>query len=181
MSGILAKITSLVQHIQHFNDYPEDYRPSQCPHCHKAGVWAHGCYHRSADQDHHKKKKERLGPVPIPRFLCPHCGKTCSTLPECIPPRRWYLWVIQQAALLSLLAGESLPPRKPSRCPGRSTIKRWWDWLKENFHLHADTLRAHDTELGRVSGFQKFWQECLGKMSLSESMYWLSESGVIIP
>jgi hypothetical protein len=181
MSGILAKITSLGQHIQHFHDNPEDYRPSQCPYCHKSGVWAHGCYKRAVDRDEKTRTRDLLDPVPIPRFLCPHCGKTCSTLPECIPPRRWYLWVIQQAALLSLLAGESLPPRKPSKRPGRSTIKRWWNGLKEDFHLHADTLRAQDSELGRVSGFLEFWQECLGKMSLSEAMYLLHKGGLIIP
>jgi hypothetical protein len=179
MPNIIAEITSLEQHVQHLKDYPKDYRPSQCPHCCKAGVWMHGCYSRIAD--HNEKTGGHMNPVPIPRFFCPHCKKTCSTLPECISPRRWYLWAIQQAFLLSILTGGSLPSVRPFRCPGKATIKRWWGWLKGNFHIHASTLRSHDPELGRISGFQEFWQACLSKMPLSEAMYWLHKEGLPIP
>jgi hypothetical protein len=179
MPGILAEITSLEQHIQHLADFPQEYRPSQCPHCYKAGVWIHGYYGRTAD--HNERTGGRLNPIPIPRFFCPHCRKTCSTLPECIPPRRWYLWTIQQVFILSLLTGGQLPSVSPSRCPGRVTIGRWWNWLKEKFPLHADTLRARDPDLGRVSGFHEFWRACLDKMPLSEAMYWLHKNGLTIP
>ena len=179
MSSILAEITSLEQHIQHLYNYPDDYRPPQCPHCHKANVWIHGSYTRMADRD--KKTSGHLNPVPIPRFRCPHCKKTCSVLPECIPPRRWYLWTIQQAALWLLLTGHSLPPIRPSRYPGRTTIRRWWQWLQDAFLHHADVLRSRFPELGRFVGFHEFWQTCLTKMPLSEAMYWLHKAGLAIP
>jgi hypothetical protein len=91
------------------------------------------------------------------------------------------LWTIQQAVLSLLLAGYSLPLAKFSRSPRRATISRWWNWLQEKFSIHADTLRAHDPELGRCSGFQEFWQACLTRMSLSEAMYVLHKGGLTIP
>ncbi len=180
MPNILAQITSIVKHIQHLNDSPQDYRPSQCPHCHKAGVWGHGCYGRTADRD--EKSGRRLNPVPIPRFFCPRCQKTCSTLPECLPPRRWYLWSVQQAALALLLAGRHTPPwTRHFQYPARATIRRWIDWFLDMFLLHAGTLRSIFPELGRTDGFHEFWMACQDKMPLSEAMYWLHKSGVPIP
>jgi len=179
MSGILAGITSLVQHVHHLNSNHNDYRPDQCFNCHKAGLWKHGCYGRTADQN--KNNKENMNPVLVPRFICPHCRKTCSTLPECIPPRRWYLWTIQQVILLALLVGESLPPRNLSQHPGRATILRWWNWFQEKFVLHAGILRSNDPELGRFPEFREFWQACLTKMSLSKAMYLLHKGGLVIP
>ncbi len=179
MSSILAKITSLGQHIKHLCDHPQDYRPPQCPHCHKAGVWIHGSYGRMADRD--EKTGGHLNPVTIPRFRCPHCKKTCSVLPECIPPRRWYLWDIQQAVLQLLLAGHPLPSTKPARHPGIATIRHWWNWFQESFLCHADALRSRFPEFGRLVGFYEFWKTCLTKMSLSEAMYWLHKSGLSIP
>lgn len=179
MPTILAQITTLVQHIQHLNASPHDYRPSQCPHCHKAGVWVHGYYGRTVDRD--EKTGGRMNPVPIPRFLCPHCQKTCSTLPECIPPRRWYLWTVQQVALLLLLTGKAPPWTRQSQYPARVTIRRWMAWFRDMFLLHADTLRSIFPELGRSSGFHEFWRSCQDKMSLSEAMYRLHKSGIPIP
>ncbi len=179
MSMILAQITSLAKHIQHLNARAQDYRPSQCPHCHKAGVWVHGCYGRAADRDN--KTGGRMNPVPIPRFLCPHCQKTCSTLPECIPPRRWYLWTFQMVALHLLLTGKHPPWTRQSQSPARATIRRWMDRFLALFSLHADTLRAIFPELGRTNGFHEFWRACLDKMSLSAAMVRLHENGVPIP
>lgn len=88
MRSILSNIESLYQHNQTRSDNIEAYRPQQCPHCGKAGVWRHGDYLRKADYEN--SGLESLNPVAIPRFYCPHCGRTCSVLPACIPPHRHY-------------------------------------------------------------------------------------------
>ena len=106
MVHIVAEILSLIQHIKTFHDEPERYRLEYCLCCGKSGLWFHGCYSRKADRSGDAGKS--LNPIFIQRLFCPNCRKTCSALPECIPPRRWYLWDEQQTALLLLLAGNSL-------------------------------------------------------------------------
>jgi hypothetical protein len=66
---------------------PEAYRPDSCPHCRLAGLWCHGCYYRKADRS---AGVESHNPVAVLRFLCRSCLRTCSRLPLCIAPRRWY-------------------------------------------------------------------------------------------
>lgn len=90
MTLILPRIFSLVQHIMALQRAPESYRPDRCPWGHTK-VWCHGCYTRKSDRK--DLDQPCLNPVAIPRFLCPECRCTCSTLPECTPPRSWYLWV----------------------------------------------------------------------------------------
>src|SRR5687767_7978814 len=77
-------------------------------------------------------------------------AQPCSVLPSCLPPRRWYLFSVQQAVLVLLLSGVSL-----RRCadivgtlwgPARSTMRRWRLGLEArhaqfSFHL----LTAHRT------------------------------------
>jgi hypothetical protein len=106
MALILPGIHSLEQHHRRLCVQPEDYRPERCPHCGKAGVWCHGAYSRKADRE--GRCDACLNPVPIPRFLCPHCQGTCSRLPQCLAPRRWYGWAVQQAVLAALVAGHSV-------------------------------------------------------------------------
>ena len=64
------------------------------------GVWRHGHYRRKTDRE--GQEGVYLDPVPIPRFYCRHCQATCSRLPGCIAPRRWYSWLVQQAVLAVL-------------------------------------------------------------------------------
>lgn len=108
MALILPGIHSLAQHLQHLQALPEDYRPERCPHCGRARMWCHGAYTRKADRE--RSRSASLNPVPIPRFLCSFCYRTCSRLPECVPPRRWYLWAVQQAVLGLICAGHSVGP-----------------------------------------------------------------------
>ncbi|WP_226382967.1 DUF6431 domain-containing protein [Burkholderia mayonis] len=58
-------------------------------------MWGHGCYDRKAD----RSADGQLNPVSVPRFRCPSCRRTCSRLPLCICPRRWYGWALQQQVL----------------------------------------------------------------------------------
>ena len=143
------------------------------------GLWAHGCYERKADRD-----TGELNPVAIPRFLCGRkagCGRSCSSLPSALPPRRWYLWIVQAVALLSLLSGASLRECAAVSGRARSTVRRWWRWLKERHDLFAFHLRSHRPEWRRVSQWQEFWLRCLREQSLRESMASLDRRGVVVP
>ena len=176
---ILAGIVSLRQHVCHVQTQLDDFRPACCPHCGHQGLWYHGWYGRQSS----RRGLEQLtvDPIPIQRFLCPRCGRTCSCLPEAIPPRRWYLWDVQQLALCLLLGGTSLNDLARQLQPCRQTLKRWWQRLRDRFDLQASTLRSHFAELGRWPGFAAFWSHCLDTMPLSGAMLCLYQAGVSIP
>src|SRR5580693_3514463 len=159
MVHIVAKIVSLIQYVELIKKEPKMLRPDHCPVCGKAGVWFHGCYSRKADRAN--SGDSSLNPLLIQRFFCPNCCRTCSVLPECIPPRRWYLWEVQQVALLLVLAKKSFRVIANNIMPSRHTIKRWLTRLQEQFHLHKDTLCNHFIALGRTVNFSDFWSGCL--------------------
>lgn len=179
MCRILPAIDSLDQHLYHLQHYPEAYRPQQCPHCGLGGVWRHGHYRRKADRE--GKDGVYRDPVPIPRFYCRHCQATCSRLPVCIAPRRWYAWSAQQVVLAVLLSGSSV--RKAARMsrPDRHTIRRWWRWLADRFSRHSFHLRSHFPELGRYATQSSFWLAWFRRRSLAAAMAVLDRDGVTIP
>lgn len=177
MLSILAGILSLVQHITTLQQTPERYLPARCPHCGKAGVWRHGDYLRKAD----RLQDGELNPILIPRFFCRFCLKTCSVLPECIPPHRWYLWEIQQAVFLLCLAGKSFYAVAQASMPSQQTIKRWLGRFQEKFREHRDALCHWFVKLGHTLDFVDFWQACLNKISLGSAMRLCHVAGVIIP
>jgi len=173
---ILAAITSLMQYLITLENDLSQHCPDKCPSCGKAGLWGHGVYYRKPDRE-----SGVLNPIPIHRFLCPHCKHTCSVLPECIPPRRWYLWEAQQAALQLLLSGQSLRAIAMALTPGRSTISRWWNRFKEQFLRHESALRSRCADLGRAAGIVNFWKACLEKYSLATAMRLCFIEGVTVP
>ena len=179
MCRILPAIESLDQHLYHLQHDPETYRPRQCPHCGLVGVWRHGHYRRKADRE--GQDGVYLDPVPIPRFYCRHCQATCSRLPACIAPRRWYPWLVQQAALVVRLSGSSLRQAVQMSRPARHTIRRWWRWLEDRFSRYSLHLRSHFPALGRCASPTAFWLTCFGRMSLADAMAWLDRDGVVIP
>lgn len=179
MTIILAEILSLFQYIKILIHAPEQYRPNRCPGCGKSGLWRHGHYSRKADRLHQPDKS--LNPIFIQRFFCPNCKHTCSLLPECIAPHRWYLWAVQQAALLLILTGKSFSAVAKEIPPSRHTISRWMSRFKERFHLHKDTLCHHFIALGRHCSFSDFWPTCLNIISLSQAMRLCHVAGVPIP
>jgi hypothetical protein len=102
-------------------------------------------------------------------------------LPECIAPRRWYGWAIQQLVLQLLLLGCS-----GHRCAGwvgldRRTIGRWWGWLGERSEEFAMFLKARFPALGRAVDLSEFWEGCWQTMSLSQAMAWLDHDRVVVP
>lgn len=176
MVCIVAGILLLTQHLKVLQESPEDYLPNYCPHCGKLGIWPHGHYSRKAD----RSPKGELNPIFIPRFFCPHCQTTCSVLPECIPPRSWYLWCVHQVVLLNLLSNKSLHAVSQLVQPSRSTCKRWWNKFKDRFLLYRDALCAHMNELGCAIDFSHFWQLCFTHMSLDHAMLLCNLAGVAI-
>jgi hypothetical protein len=177
MNRIVGSIVSLAQHLATVFTDPEVYRPAACPYCGRGGLWHHGCYHRKADRIH--SDEESLNPVPVRRFRCPGCSHTCSRLPACIPPRRWYDWFVQQAVLLLLLCGASLGDCE--RCTGRprDTVRRWRDWLRDRGDEFTLFLRSRFLELGRLTDFESFWRHVMEGMSLQQAMVWLDRDLVV--
>src|ERR1035438_8298544 len=118
MYRIVSGITSLPQHIETLHSTPEVYRPAKCPHCGLAGLWRHGYYSRKSNRNSPNEKSHSL--IEIPRYLCPACCHTCSRLPSCVPPRRWYNWLFQQQVLQCLLIVYSLHGCAAKFCIDRS-------------------------------------------------------------
>lgn len=182
MSRIVPAIASLEQHLRTLNSDPEKYRPSRCPTCGLGGLWCHGHYCRKAD-----RQSAKLNPIPVPRFLCGKeqgCGKTCSSLPSCIAPRRWYLWIVQQVVLVYLLAGASLESgatQCASLGPAVSTMQRWWRWLKRRHDEFSFHLRNHQPEWGRATQWREFWQRAMQEEPLRELMAYLDRQGLTVP
>lgn len=177
MHRIVGSITSLSQHLIAIVTDTEQYRPAACPHCQLKGLWRHGCYHRKADRS--AGDGESLNPVPVLRFLCRACEGTCSRLPACMAPRRWYDWVVQQTVLMLVLSGMSL--HGCARCSGfdRRTVRRWRDWLHERGEQFAFFLRSRWSELGRVADFDAFWRNVIDELSLQQAMTWLDRDLVV--
>jgi len=183
MPIILPDILTLVQHVQTLNTEPKRYHPDHCSYCGHSILWFHGYYPRKSDREN--PLPASLNPLFIPRFFCPHCKRTCSVLPECIPPKRWYLWILQQQILLRLLLGSSVhaahQSHAPPITPSRSTIARWWRRLQEQFQQQRDALCAHCHLLAKNTALTHFWQTCLEYFSFSKAMLICHQSGVLIP
>lgn len=179
MMHIVAGMDSLIQYLEKIKKEPEILRPNRCHSCGKSGVWLHGCYPRKADRTNSGDLS--LNPILIQRFFCPNCRRTSSALPTCIPPRRWYLWEVQQVALLFVLAKKSLHAIENKITSSRHTIKRWFSRFQEQFSFHKDILCNYFIELGRTVDFSDFWLTCFKKISLAEAMRLCHASGVPVP
>ena len=180
MHRIVSGITTLCQHIDTLFSTPNIYRPPCCSNCGHGTLWNHGCYFRKAVRglafDDGSQK-----PIQIPRYLCSFCQRSCSRLPSCIPPRRWYGWLLQQQVLQSLLTVYSLRGCGIVHGLCRSTVRRWWNWLASRTPTFEFFLRSRYPELGRTIDSPSFWRACLGSMPLSEIMACLDNDGVTVP
>lgn len=178
MERIVGSISTLVQHLEAVATDPERYRPAACPHCRCSRVWRHGSYWRKADRG--SDAGCSLNPVEVLRFFCAACVRTCSRLPACIAPRRWYDWLVQQAVLLLVLSGVSV--HEASRASGRDrhTVRRWRDWLQGRSGQFAFFLRSRWPQLGRLSDHEAFWRNVIETVSLQQAMAWLDRE-VVVP
>jgi hypothetical protein len=177
MHRIVFAFASLTQHLNAVDRTPQAYRPVACGYCGCSGLWSHGRYHRKAD----RSATGALNSVPILRFRCRTCSRTCSRLPLCIAPRRWYSWALQQQVLLLLFAGCSLRRASSIFALGRHTVQRWRQWLDERSLAFDFFLRSRFAELGRAVDRPAFWLGCLQRMPLCEAMAWLDGDGVCVP
>ena len=171
MYRIVSSITSFAQHFKSIAEFPDPYCPSVCPHCGLKILQKHGFYYRKADRCSGYETSHN--PVPIRRYRCAGCGRTCSRLPLCIAPRRWFDWGMQQTILLLLLNGYSLHHCARHLPPDRRTVRRWWDWLRARTERFAFFLRARFPELGRSADGGSFWRTVMSGMSLANAMAWL--------
>lgn len=173
MQRIVAGITSLEQHEERLEQTPEIYRPPCCPHCGIKVVWRHGCYHRKADM--YNRGDANRNPVPILRYCCSACQRTCSRLPECIAPRRWYHWGVQEVALRSTLKSVASPP-SPYPTPARRTVGRWHHWLQERTLTFRFLLTRRFPDLGRIGDDTGFWLGVFDTLGLSRAMAWCDQA-----
>ena len=178
MNRIVSSVTTLEQHIEAVSLTPNLYRPPCCPHCGIKIVWHHGSYSRKADRP--PAGDGSLNPVPILRFCCSGCRRTCSRLPQCIAPRRWHNWSVQQGVLERLLNGTSLCQCARVSVPDRRTVSRWWQWLRERGPTFEFHLRARLPELGRSGGFVTFWRQVFDSLGLPTAMARLDQE-IIVP
>lgn len=178
MHRIVPTITSLDQHLHIIDQTPDAYRPPRCPHCGRGVLWRHGCYHRKADRG--RPSDASRNPVPILRYCCAGCRRTCSRLPLCIAPRRWHDWSVQHAALHCLICGQSLRRACLHTCLERRTVRRWRDWLCARGETFIFCLRSRFPEWGRSIDAQAFWRKVMGDMSLGNAMAWLDRD-LIVP
>ena len=182
MSLILSGVFTLLQHVNQLQKDPESYRPAKCP-CGHGRVWCHGRYTRKPCCS--DPAEQVFAPVQVLRYYCPDCHATCSVLPECLPPRSWYLWKVRQIIFLSLIVGTSMRRTvaqygSNSDAPHETTIKRWWKRFQANFVEYSFHLRNHFSWLGRQS-FTAFWITLLQRHSLSSVMCLLACEGVTVP
>ena len=178
MNRIVATVTSLAQHRSLLAQAPELYRPSACPHCGLTKLWRHGCYQRKVERDIATSAARDL--VAIPRFRCPSCQRTCSRLPACIAPRRWYDWIVQQVLLCALTSGASLHAAARCCAVDRHTARRWRNWLAARGATFAFFLRSRFPGWGRLGDDAAFWRRSLAEGSLQELMAWLDHD-LIVP
>ena len=120
MRPIIPKISSLTQYLSMLNNR-ETPRLEHCP-CGRANPWPHGCYWRKSDNA--SSSQEKSNAVPIQRYYCPSCKKTCSVLPEYISPKRWYTWSYQELILCLFCFGKGFSAIAKETSPSRSTIRR---------------------------------------------------------
>lgn len=179
MCRMIGDITTLDQFLITLFSYPENFRPACCDNCGRSGLWLHGFYHRKGDRSLLASDPNIL--IPIPRFLCPHCGVTCSRLPEFLSPRRWYPWCRQALALLLTLAGVSDYQASAWVEVTRYTIGRWRRWLEEQGVTFAFHLRSLFPELVRAGEGEAFWMETIRTLGLAKAMRVVCRQGVIVP
>ena len=181
MRPILSDKHTFRQHIEALFRTPEKYKPSNCPYCACIKLWCHGFYPRKSDRIH--TGADSHNDLPVARFKCTDetCGRTCSTLPECFSPRRWYPWINQQWCLYFLLMGYSINQVNELFPMARSTIVRWKNWLEERFTQFHCYLKNEFPEFGYFEDSLIFWTYWLEKYSLSHAMVYLNNQQVIVP
>jgi hypothetical protein len=114
-------------------DYPDRYRPHQCPQCQaKQPLAAHGFYTRTLLDSAFD------GCIRVRRYLCGACRRTVSLLPEfALPYLRSSITVIALFLMARLFLGKTLKDALPPAAP----YQRGQSWVRR-FRAHAESLSA---------------------------------------
>ena len=174
----VSDFSALLQHLYRRANEAECYRPVCCKHCGRAGLWHHGCYERKPrcrETTHH------LNPIPIARFFCRFCRRTCSVLPSCLSPRRCYAWAVQQLVLVVVLTGHGDEAAAQAGGVHPSTAARWRRWLQRRHERFSFAVRQHWPALGYNADWRAFWCHCLAQWGLSDAMRRLLVDGLTVP
>lgn len=179
MCRMIGSIRTLKQHLFTLKSNPCAYRPKRCPQCGHGGLWGHGMYQRKGDRSLVSENRSVL--IPIPRFRCPYCNTTCSRLPGCLSPRRWYPWDAQAIALFLVLRGNQLALIRKLVVASGDTIRRWRAWLAERTETFEFHLRSAFSHLGRYGQGEAFWTATLTTLGLFDAMATVCHQGVSVP
>ena len=179
MCRMIGSVHTLAQHFLTLHIDPSAYRPKRCPQCKHGVLWAHGVYYRQGDRS--LISENRCVLIPVPRFCCPHCNTTCSRLPACLSPRRWYPWSAQGLAQLLVLAGTPLTRIREWVGASADTIRRWRVRLAERTKTFEFHLRSVFPDLGRHGQRDAFWSAALREPGLSEAMVTVCRLGEAVP
>lgn len=181
MRPILSEILTFRQHSNTLLKEPEKYKPPHCPYCHGIKLYNHGVYFRKPDR--HNIRKYSSNDLAVSRFKCTedYCGRTCSTLPECFSPRRWYPWINQQWCLWFILSGYSINQVEQLFPMARSTIIRWINWLGDSFTQFHCHLKNKFPAFGYFEEVSIFWMHWLEEYSLSHAMVYLNNQQITVP
>ena len=177
MNRIVASVTSLEQHVDVLENCPDVYRPSACPHCGIKRLWGHGYYFLKADWP--ASGEGTFNPIAICRYCCTHCRRTCSRLPLCIAPQRWYNWSVQQTVLARRLSGESVGACARCAAVAGRTVGRWWGWLQDRSAQLELGLRARESELGRAGRWDELWVRVFETFGLPAAMAQLDREMIV--
>ena len=144
----------------------------------------HGYSYRKSDRNTNPYKKS-LNPLKIIRCLCKICKRTCLAIPECISPKRWYIWQKQQYVINSRLNGKTWACISAATDISIKTCRRWYHWLNNKFNAHAHILKNVAGNLHQILAdcidFKSFWQKCFAHISLDRAMLLCHQAGVDNP
>jgi hypothetical protein len=101
-------------------------------------------------------------------------------VPECIAPRRWYDWTVQQVVLRVQAEQGSLHAAARAGQVDRRTARRWSAWLAARGEVFAFHLRGRFPDWGRAGDSDAFWRVNLAERSLPTLMTWLDRE-LIVP
>jgi len=178
--NIVEGIKDLKTYLIFLKEKSQIFKPTSCLHCGLNVLWNHGVYFRKPDRN--TSSENNVNPVPILRFICKSCKRTCSTLPECIPPKRWFLWDVQQCVLEDCFSEKSINSIHNKNEVSRHTINRWATWLIEDkFAQFAYRLKTLVPWLGANAAPTAFWTACFSKISLSKAMLTVNNLGGNVP
>lgn len=146
MNHIVPNIITLVQ----AKNISYDNRPEKYVYCSKLNPCKHGTLPRQPDREN--SSAESLNPVNIQRYYCKGCKKTFSAIPECISPKRWYTWTVQEKVLMCFILGCSAYSIAKQYKPSYKTIRRWLARAGDQFIFHKHLtghLTGHPFKLRR--------------------------------